>query len=174
MNLHHSPSLFLSQPYTHIPKMLLCLQCVFCICSFKPIILHTCVFCLSIHSLLHLTIHPLSRHLQRGGKVIYSSFQDTESSSLSYSTPTLFCSFHPCETGAWVLISSTCRRLVRSEMACSVQTYICDIKSLQDHHNTAHCCSPPHKYCEARKHFHTLYSMWLETFVYKESNKPYV
>lgn len=126
MNLHHSRSPFLSRPCT--PTVPSC----------SPFVLRLCL-CISDLALarplnpssayvFHPSIHPPcpSDHSldtwKEAEKVIYSSFQDTASSSI-YSTPTLFWSLHRYETGAWVVISSSCGRLVRSEMTCTVPTY---------------------------------------------------
>lgn len=123
-NESSSSTVSLSPVHTHSPKLLLCLQ-VPLVCL-RP---HVCfthphfVF-LAIHPSIQLSVRPnlWTPGRRRAGKVIYSSFQDAASSSIC-STPTLFWSLHRYETGAWVVISSTCRRLVRSEMTCTVLTY---------------------------------------------------
>lgn len=69
-----------------------------------------------------LSVHPVSRHSEGGGKVIYSLFQDTASTSI-YSTPTLFWRPHQYQAGAWVVISSICKCLVRSEMTRTMERH---------------------------------------------------
>ena len=102
MNLHHGPSLFLSRPYTPtVPSCSFVFGALFVYLRTRarsvPSPVLTCVLYPFNHPSTCLSV-PISGHLDGGGKVIYSSFQDAASSSI-YSTPTLFWSLHRYEKG---------------------------------------------------------------------------
>lgn len=84
MNLHHGPSLSLihihpqSQTAPLSSGSVWVSQTLLLLSSFTyP---HLCF--LSIDQAIHLSIRPISGHLEGGGKIIYSSFQDTVFSSI--------------------------------------------------------------------------------------------
>lgn len=121
MNLNHWPPLLLSH-HTHPRSQAAHLSSGFCLYVSNVMLawcfLHSPLCLTPIYlAISTLTNWPNHGHLQGGEKVIYSSFQDTASASFCcYSAPTLLWSSHQCEPGVWVVISSTCKHVVRSWM----------------------------------------------------------
>lgn len=159
MNLHHSQSLLVSRPYTPtVPSCSFVLK-LWLYISDLMLIQSPSLSPSMLPSIL-LSVHPASRHSDGGGKVIYSLSQDTASTSI-YSTPTLFWRPHQYQAGAWVVISSICKCLVRSEMTRTMERHTSTSSTVyRDIKNPTHYRIPlTHTLHTKREKWSLIYSM---------------
>lgn len=162
MNLHHSQSLRVSRPYTPtVPSCSFVLKLWLYISDLM--LIQSLSLSPSVLPSMLLSVQPVSRHSEGGGKVIYSLSQDTASTSI-YSTPTLFWRPHQYQAGAWVVISSICKCLVRSEMTRTMERHTSTSSTVyRDIKNPTHYRIPlTHTLHTKREKKGLWYTLWLK------------
>lgn len=162
MNLHHSQSLLVSRPCTPtVPSCSFVLKLWLYISDLM--LIQSPSLSPSVLPSMLLSVHPASRHSDGGGKVIYSLSQDTASTSI-YSTPTLFWRPHQYQAGAWVVISSICKCLVKSEMTRTMERHTSTSSTVyRDIKNPTHYRIPlTHTLHTKREKNGLWYTLWLK------------